>query len=377
MMRQAIGDLFTLAKGRKAPEVFLESVPGVERYIQIEDLRSDDELKYANDPKGTIVESTDICIAWDGANAGTVGYGLSGLIGSTIARLRPVDERSIFTPYVARFLQNQFSVLNQSTTGATIPHVSRDKLMGLSLILPGYDEQCRIAAILDKADAIRVKRYETIKESDKYLQAVFYDSFGDPVTNSKGQPEKPVAQLATVTTGNTPSRQNLAYYGGHIEWIKSDNINTPSHLLTEASEGLSLEGLRVARSAPAGSTLVTCIAGSPSCIGNAAFTDRKVSFNQQINALTPKPGIEPEFIYAVTLYSKARIQSASTNGMKGMVSKGALEQVRFILPPHEQREKFIGIFHKLMTLRKRLDSSARDADALYSSLAQRAFQGQL
>lgn len=172
MSRQTIGDLFTLAKGRKAHDVFSESAPGLDRYIQIEDLRSDDELKYANDPKGTSVGPNDICIAWDGANAGTVGYGLTGLIGSTIARLRPADERRIFTPYVARFLQSQFGVLNQTTTGATIPHVSRDKLMGLSLLVPEYGDQQRIAAILEKADAIRKRRLEALSECEKLKAAI-------------------------------------------------------------------------------------------------------------------------------------------------------------------------------------------------------------
>lgn len=243
--------------------------------------------------------------------------------------------------------------------------------------LPPTNEQRRIAAILDKADAIRKKRITAIATAGEYLRSAFFELFGDPVANSRGLPEKPIFELATVTTGNTPSREISAYYGDRIEWIKSDNLNTPFHFLTKATEGLSEAGLRIARSAPAGSTLITCIAGSPSCIGNAALADRPVSFNQQINALTPKPGIEPEFIYATTLFSKARIQAASTNGMKGMVSKGALEQVRFILPPPDQRKKFVAIFHKVMALTEKLESAASEANMLYGSLAQRAFQGQL
>lgn len=247
----------------------------------------------------------------------------------------------------------------------------------LPILLPPIDEQYRIAAILDKADTISKKRAAVLLDAGKYLRSAFFDLFGDPVSNSRGLPEKPIAELAKVTTGNTPSREITAYFGNHIEWIKSDNLNTPFHFLTKATEGLSEAGLRVARSVPAGSTLITCIAGSLSCIGNAALADRKVSFNQQINALTPKPGIEPEFIYAATLFSKPRIQAASTNGMKGMVSKGALEQVRFILPPQDQREKFAGIFRKVMALTEKLERSTTEANALYGSLAQRAFQGKL
>ena len=33
---------------------------------------------------------------------------------------------------------------------------------------------------------------------------------------------------------------------------------------------------------------MTCIAGSIDCIGNVAVTDRRVAFNQQINAIVPE-----------------------------------------------------------------------------------------
>jgi type I restriction enzyme S subunit len=279
--------------------------------------------------------------------------------------------------YLWHWLDHIRPEIERKAKGATFKQVTREDIAELPFSLLPLDEQNRIATILDKADGIRKNRSEVIAASRDFLRSAFLELFGDPVTNSKRLPEKPIAELATVTTGNTPSREIDAYFGDHIEWIKSDNINTPSHFLTKSTEGLSVAGLKVARSAPAGSTLITCIAGSPSCIGNAALADRKVSFNQQINALTPKPGIEPEFIYAATLFSKPRIQAASTNGMKGMVSKGALEQVRFILPPQDQRQQFVGIFQKVMELRLKLDNAEREADSLYGSLAQRAFQGKL
>jgi type I restriction enzyme S subunit len=238
---------------------------------------------------------------------------------------------------------------------------------------PSLDEQVRIAAVLDKADAVRKKRREAISLADEFLRSVFLDMFGDPVTNSKGWDDLPIKEIAVVTTGNTPSRQVPDYFGDHIEWIKSDNINTANHHLTKATEGLSLVGLEVGRSVPAGSTLVTCIAGSPTCIGNAALADRRVAFNQQINALTPKPDIEPEFLYATALFSKVRIQDASTNGMKGMVSKGALEQVHFILPPKPERREFVRTFEKVLATLQKMHMASDEADHLFESLQQQAF----
>lgn len=260
-------------------------------------------------------------------------------------------------------------------SGTAQPFIKPSDVKSRKVFLPDLSEQKRIAAILDKADTIRSKRQQAIQLADEFLRSVFLDMFGDPTVNSKGFPEKPIKDLAYVTTGNTPSRDVSIYYGDFIEWIKSDNINTPSHYLTKAAEGLSEEGLRVGRSVPAGSTLITCIAGSPSCIGNAALADRPVSFNQQINALTPKPGIPSEFLYATTLFSKRRIQGASTNSMKGMVSKGALEEVLYICPSENVRDTFVKTFKRVITLQEKLRGSERKSDELFSSLTQRAFHG--
>lgn len=92
-----LGELVTIAKGRKAPKVYGTKVSNSKRYIQINDLRTDEKLSFAVDPNGVEVHSTDLCIAWDGANAGTVGYGLSGFIGSTISRLRPKKDGLFIT----------------------------------------------------------------------------------------------------------------------------------------------------------------------------------------------------------------------------------------------------------------------------------------
>ncbi|HCF4246200.1 TPA: restriction endonuclease subunit S, partial [Pseudomonas aeruginosa] len=61
--------------------------------------------------------------------------------------------------------------------------VGSDFLKGFEIPLPPLSEQKRIAAILDKADAIRRKRQQAIQLADDFLRAVFLDMFGDPVTN--------------------------------------------------------------------------------------------------------------------------------------------------------------------------------------------------
>ncbi|MGH7797867.1 MAG: restriction endonuclease subunit S [Candidatus Binatia bacterium] len=244
------------------------------------------------------------------------------------------------------------------------------------VLLPPLADQRRIAEVLDRAEALRAKRRAALAQLDSLTQSVFLDLFGDPVINPKRWARKPVREIGRVITGNTPPRANPGNYGHAIEWIKSDNINTPHYYVTKAEEGLSESGKAMARIAPAGSILVTCIAGSPDCIGNAAMADREVAFNQQINAFIPEFG-DPHFYYNQILVGKRLIQEASTAGMKGMVSKGRFEQIRLLVPPINLQREFahrVSAVEKLKTAQR---ASLAELDALFASLQHRAFRGEL
>jgi len=246
-----------------------------------------------------------------------------------------------------------------------------------AVVKPPLPEQKRISAILDKADAIRRKRQQAIKLADEFLRATFLDMFGDPKINPKNWKKKKINQLGKVVTGNTPSRKVPENFGSYIEWIKSDNINTPYHMLTKAEEGLSETGIQIGRTVPANSTLVTCIAGTPECIGNAALTDRLVAFNQQINAIVPLDNVDPYFLYVLVIISKKIIQSASTNSMKGMVSKGIFQEIELISPPYDLQKKFGAYFHAYLNYLGKQELHLIESDNLFYSFCQNAFRGEL
>ena len=135
-------------------------------------------------------------------------------------------------------------------------YISQKIIKNTNLNIPPLSEQKRIVEILDRADELRKQRAEADALSERILPALFIKMFGDPATNPMGWDVVPLKKLGNIVTGNTPSRKVSEYYGDAMEWIKSDNINTPYHILTPAEEHLSLEGINVGRTAPSGSTLV-------------------------------------------------------------------------------------------------------------------------
>jgi type I restriction enzyme S subunit len=286
------------------------------------------------------------------------------------------DPKRLDSSYLIQFLRTRVGHFESMARGATIKGITRDVIAELPIPVPPIAKQRQIAAVLALAETLRATRIRTVSRLDTLTKAVFLEMFGDPITNPMRWPQRRISEIGRVITGNTPPRANAGNYGTAIEWIKSDNINTPYHYLTRAHEDLSEAGRTLARTVPAGSILVTCIAGSPDSIGNAAMTDREVAFNQQINAIVPLGG-DVRFLYSQILVGKRLIQAASTGAMKGMVSKSRFEQVAMMYPPVALQREFARRFDAIENLQVAQRASLTELDALVATLQYRAFHGVL
>jgi len=187
MKFEQIGNIVSIHKGKKH-EITDKILASSIRVLQIDDLRNDHLIKYTNDKKGVKANDDDLMIVWDGANAGTIGFGKSGYIGSTIALLRKKHPGKHSTIFLGKFLQSQFSYLRKNTTGATIPHIDRKSLESLKMPVIEFDDQHRIANLLTKAENLISQRKESIRLLDEFLKSTFLEMFGDPESNSKGFP---------------------------------------------------------------------------------------------------------------------------------------------------------------------------------------------
>ena len=299
--------------------------------------------------------------------------------GGFISLLRPrpavVVPRYLYHWLAAAKTQAAVRLCARQTTN--ISNLDRNRFLALRVPLPTVEDQRHIAEILDRADDIQRKRRECVRLVDELLRATFLEMFGDPVVNPRQWPMVALDEFTTVVTGNTPSRDRLEWYGNDIEWIKSDNLGSASFYAGTASEGLSTLGKRVARVAPAGSILMTCIAGSPESIGKIAIADREVAFNQQINALIPNEFSDTAFVFGLFRVAKKQVQALSSGAMKGMVTKGNLAKLQLPLPPQTERARFGRAFEVMDRARKKSSDALLDAEALFASLQERAFSGAL
>lgn len=240
--------------------------------------------------------------------------------------------------------------------------------------LPPLATQKAIAEKLDKADALRKKDQELLKQYDELAQSIFIDMFGDPVQNEKGWDIFSLCNFGEISTGNTPSRKEESYYNENfIEWIKTDNIIAGQMIISTANEYLSYEGSKKGRIIDEGALLVACIAGSIESIGRCALTDRKVCFNQQINAIQPNGDINSIFLYSLIKNSSKYIQDFASNGMKRMLSKGEFEKIPFIKPSLELQNQFAEKIKNIEAQKELVKKQAEASENLFQALLQESF----
>ncbi len=283
----------------------------------------------------------------------------------------------VITKYIYYYLLDKIQLLENGFKGAGLKHISKKYIQNLEIYFPENKEiQKKIVLLLEKAEQAKEWRKEVNCLTEEFLRSVFSDMFGDPSKITKWE-IKPLKEFGKIITGNTPSRKNKKYYGDYIDWVKSDNLNHPNTYVTISSEKLSKKGAEIGRIIPKDSILVTCIAGSLKCIGNAGITTQKVAFNQQMNAIIPNNKTDSHFLYYLILNSKNIIQRASTKSMKGMISKSKFELIKLPLPPLEIQKDFALIVKEVEKIKVDQKKSKEELENLFNALMQKAFKGEL
>ena len=376
----SIGEIVKILKGSKAPEVFDKPRPGAYPYLQIEDLRPDATPKYAIDKDGTLATKADVLIAWDGANAGTIGFDLEGYIGSTIAILRPTRD-DIHAPYLGYFLRSKFEDIQDNTTGATIPHVSRDYLENLKIPLPPLTEQKRIASLLARADRLRQLRRTAHDLGDALLQSVFLEMFGDLTVNQKNWDLLFLEDIADVHGGIqvTSTRNSMRL---QKPYLRVANVYRNQLELSEIKM-IGLTQSEFERTKLQKDDLLFVEGhGNINEIGRAAVWDGSIEDcvhqNHLICARLDLNLANSVFVstYVNSPAGKSYFTNISntTSGLN-TISTNTVKSCPIPLPPLSLQAEFAGVVARVESLRGRMSEAGRQVEGLFESLLSESFGG--
>lgn len=370
-----LGSIVKIVKGKKATSVFDIQKEGSVRFIQIDDLRNDNNLKFT-DEKGVFAKPDDVIIAWDGANAGTIGYGLEGVIGSTLAKLE-IHNGEVYPKFLGRFLQSKSRHLRDGCTGATIPHISKQVLTNLQVPIPSFEEQKRIAKRFDEADALRQKRRRAINLLEEYLKSVFLEMFGDPLINDMKWPLQPLANIAKLERGrfSPRPRNDPSYFNGIYPFIQTGDIANCNHRLNKYSQTLNERGIKVSKQFVKGDIVIAIVGAT---IGATAILEIDVYATDSIICIKAFETVADAIYLEYNLrFWREPLLRGAPEAARPNINLAILNRLNIILPPIEAQIKFSHIAKKVEALKRKMLAQTEELENHFQALMQKAFNGKL
>lgn len=370
-----LGDIAEIRKGKKVDEC--QANVNTVRYIQIEDLRHNDDMKFTCDPKAVMADSEDVLIAWDGANAGTVGFDLEGAIGSTISKIsiKENKKKELLPQYLGIFLQSKEDFLRQTTTGATIPHINKQALVQLAVPLFTLEIQNRIIELNNNLGSIIAKRREQIDALDALVSSVFYE-----LIFNESDEKIPLGELMSdflagkSLAGEKPSQfrvlKTSCVYSGYFdenEWkfLPVDYKPKEEHIVKS------------------GDILVSRM-NTEELVGASAYVDKNyddLAIPDRLWILRTNEGVSPVFLwkfFQTDLYRGliSRIATGTSGSMKN-ISKKNFSQIQVPLPKLEVQNRFADYVTSIEAQKESLRTSLAELETLFDALMQAAFSGHL
>ncbi|MGY2963181.1 type I restriction enzyme S subunit [Pseudomonas sp. TE36184] len=306
-----------------------------------------------------------------------------GAIASSLVIIRP--DRRLDEGYLKNYLRSTLCAreITRFENGAAQPNLSAKDLREFEIPLPPVPEQKRIAATLDKADAISRKRHHSIQLADDFLRALFLSMFGDPVINPMGWDVRPLSSgLKSIKAGWSANGESFPCDVGEIGVLKISAV-TSGVFKPEENKRVSHEDI------PKGKPLIfpkrgdllfsrantrelvaaTCLVQSD--FDNVFLPDKlwKVEASQD--------QLLPEFLNYLLSHPKfkERLTSQATGSSGSMlnISRGKFEEIGAIFPCVESQKKFKHVYWKVQALVDRMSSSRLKTGDLFDALTQKAF----
>jgi type I restriction enzyme S subunit len=272
-------------------------------------------------------------------------------------------------------------------SGSAQPQITGQGLTKIEIPLPLLHEQKRIAAILDKADAIRRKRQQAIQLADDFLRAVFLDMFGDPVTNPKEWEVKPLsAGIRSISSGWSASGENRPCSDGEKGVLKisavtsgvfkpEENKTVPLDQIPDGKKLLFPKrgDLLFSRANTRELVAASCIVMTD--VENVFLPDKLWLIETDQNKLLPE--FLNYLLWQPRFKERLTSQATGTSGSMLNISKSKFEETDAFFPNMELQGKFKRIYWTLQEALEVSVSSRGAEDSLFESLSQKAFSGQL
>ena len=289
-------------------------------------------------------------------------------IGRGLASFRQIEGQSCYK-FLYYLLKSAQPIFQQNSTGATFKAIGKSFITNYKIEYPPVFTQQQIVTELDLLSDVIENQKAQIEELDKLAQSIFYNMFGDPVTNEKGwdiDNLKDICNKITDGTHDTPQRLDNG-----IKFITGKHIR-PFFIDYENSDYVTEDVHKeiYSRCNPEfGDVLYTNIGAG---VGNAAVNIVNYEFSMKNVALLKFSDQKAKGVYIVHYLNEPRvkekiIEDFSNGGAQIFLSLKSIGRITVPLPPLALQQEFAAKVEAIEQMKAKVRQSLKESEELFNS----------
>ena len=171
-------------------------------------------------PNKYLVKKGDILISWSASLGAYEWTGEDAYLNQHIFKV-VFDKADIDKHFLKYAVTSKLSEMDKDAHGATMRHIVKKDFDNTKIPFPPLTEQQHIVEELDLLSSIIEKKKAQLNELDNLAQSLFYEMFGDPITNEKGWEVKKIGDCFSYIKNGANIKQTKGASGYPITRIET------------------------------------------------------------------------------------------------------------------------------------------------------------
>ena len=302
--------------------------------------------------------------------------------------MRPIND-SFISKYFYYHLQSEKfkKYIDNNKTGSTMPAITQAAMEKYKLILPPLEEQEKIASILSTVDE-QIDNVEALIKKNKELkkglmQTLLTKGIGHTKFKKTEIGEIPdewevkkIIDIATTTSGGTPSRAKKEYYeNGIYPWVKTGELY--NKYISETEEYITEDALKKssAKLVQEGAVIIAMYGAT---IGKLSIAKRSVTTNQACYSIICNDNIcYNEYLYYRLDFEKENIINLGAGGAQPNISQDIIKSYKLAIPSIVEQQRIALILSEIDEKIDEYENKKQKLEEIKKGLMQQLLTGKI
>lgn len=276
------------------------------------------------------------------------------------------------------YLSGNMEILERGFKGAGLKHISKQYILDIEIPLPPFDEQRKIAAVLDKISDLIDKRLQQLDKLDLLIKSKFVEMFGDPETNDKNWRILPMSEVCSVGSSKRIYQSEQSSHGipflrisDVTNLINCGKMTSDLYIPEEKYQELKTHG----QVPEAGDILIT----SRGTLGLCYIVKEEDRFYFQDGMISWIYGYTDKItpLYISHLFSmpgfRKQIDSMQAGSTVAYLSIAMIKKLKLMLPDIKTQQKFAAFVEQTEKTKTTVSASLEKLETLKKALMQEYF----